>query len=167
MIWRNMLSTDSKSSQLYQDVLSIVSPMGYELVEASRSEHQGYTQMRVLLSRRDGDITTDDLESVYNVIYPRYQVIIGRNLELEVSSPGLTRVFKDVLEFGVFQGREARIYSMSLSSYVIGRIASSSDASVVLSSYLIEDRNERGDEIEIPFSDISKAKLEYSWEASR
>ena len=31
--------------------------------------------------------------------------------------------------------------------------------------YLVEDRNEKGDRITIPFSDIAKAKLEYRWEA--
>lgn len=162
-----MLSTDARSSQIYQDVLSIVSPMGYRLVEASRSEHQGYTQMRVLIAMDGGDVTTDDLEKVYQVIYPRYQVIIGRELELEVSSPGLTRNFKDVLEFAVFAGKEVRCYSTRLSSYVVGTIKTAGDDSVTLSSYLIEDRNEKGEEMEIPYTDISKAKLEYCWEASK
>ena len=167
MIWRNMLSTDARSSQIYQDVLSIVAPMGYKLVEASRSEHQGYTQMRVLIAAEDHDVTTDDLEKVYQVVYPRYQVIISRDLELEVSSPGLTRNFKDVLEFGVFQGKEVRCYSTQYSCYVVGTIKAAGENSVILSSYLIEDRNEKGEEIEIPYTDISKAKLEYCWEASK
>lgn len=162
-----MLSKDSKESQLYQDVLSLVSPMGYRLVEASRSEHQGYTQLRVLVTKEDGDVTTDDLEKVYNVVYPRYQVIISRSLELEVSSPGLTRVFKDILEFEVFLGRQVRCYTTSHSSYVIGRIKEARQDSVVLEDYLIEDKNERGEAIELEYSDISKAKLEYIWEAKR
>ena len=167
MIWRNMLSTDARSSQIYQDVLSIVSPMGYKLVEASRSEHQGYTQMRVLIAAEDHDVTTDDLEKVYQVVYPRYQVIISRDLELEVSSPGLPRNFKDILEFDVFQGKEVRCYSTQYSCYVVGTIKAAGVDSVTLSSYPIEDRNEKGEEIEIPYTDISKAKLEYCWEASK
>ena len=53
----------------------------------------------------------------------------------------------------------------SKSSYVLGTIKSADDDTLTLSSYLIEDTKEEGDEIRIDYSDISKAKLDYVTEA--
>ncbi len=162
-----MLTKDAKDKELYKDVSSLVAPMGYRLVEASRTDHAGGVTLRVVVKKDGGDVTTDDLEMIYNVVYPRYQVSLSRDLELEVSSPGLQRTFKDVLEFGIFAGSAVRVYSVSRSSYIIGVVDRADMDSVVLSDYLVEDGMERGGSIVIPVSDISKAKLEYDWEAKR
>ena len=161
-----MLTEDAKDSPLFWDVDALVSALSLRTVEVSDSVHQGTHSMRVVVSRPDGDVNTDDLASVYNVVYPRYSVIFGdRDLELEVSSPGLQRTFKDTLEFSVFTGRVVRAYSVSLSSYVTGRIERAGEGEVTLSQCMIEDRNESRDSITLQYSDISKAKLEYRWEA--
>ena len=96
---------------------------------------------------------------LYSVIYA------DRDIQLEVSSPGLQRNFKDYMEFSVFTGKSVRVYSVPESSYITGKIESADSSSVTLSEYLVEDMNEKGDRITIPFSDIAKAKLEYRWEA--
>ena len=93
-------------------------------------------------------------------------VIFGdRDLELEVSSPGLQRSFKDVIEFSIFRGKLVRAYSVSFSSYITGKIDSADDGFVTLSECSIEDSGEKRDSITLPYSDIAKAKLEYRWEA--
>lgn len=162
-----MLTKDAKDKELYKEISSLIAPMGFRLVEASKTEYSGTASLRVLIKKDGQEITTDDLESVYNIIYPRYQISLSRDLELEVSSPGIQRVFKDVLEFGIFTGSVVRVYSVKNSSYIIGRIKDADFEHVVLSDYLIEDRMEKGDCIDIPVADISKAKLEYDWEAKR
>lgn len=162
-----MLTRDAKDKELYKDVSSLIAPMGYNLVEVARTDHAGGVTLRVVVKKDGGDVTTDDLEKIYNVVYPRYQVSLSRDLELEVSSPGLQRTFKDVLEFGIFTGSAVRIYSVERSSYIIGVIDHADMESVVLSDYLVEDGMERGGSIVIPVADISKAKLEYDWEAKR
>ena len=96
---------------------------------------------------------------------PISRVNSDRDLQLEVSSPGLQRSFSDVLEFSVFRGRLVRVYSVSRSEYIIGTITDSDDESVVLSSYEAEGSKEKGERISLQYSDIAKAKLEYRWEA--
>ena len=164
---RDMLTREGKEKELYKDILALVEPMGFGLVEASRSEHSGYVSLRVLISAGDREVNTDDLEKVYNIIYPRYQVLIGRDLELEVSSPGLQRVIKDTLEFRVFLGKSVRVYSNEHSCYVIGKIAEATDDELTLDEYLIEDKGETGERITLAYADIAKAKLEYRWEEGR
>ena len=160
-----MLTSDAFSSVLFLDLASLIEPMGYKLVEASRSEHKGTVSLRMLCYKGGDGITTEDLEAIYNVVYPRYAVLWTRDLELEVSSPGINRNIKDIGEFKIFTGKTVRVYMTSKSSYVLGTIKSADDDTLTLSSYLIEDTKEEGDEIRIDYSDISKAKLDYVTEA--
>lgn len=150
---------------LFLDLASLIEPMGYKLVEASRSEHKGTVSLRMLCYKGGDGITTEDLEAIYNVVYPRYSVLWTRDLELEVSSPGINRNIKDIGEFKIFLGKTVRVYAQSKSSYVVGKIEKADDDNLYLSSYLIEDTKEEGEEIRIEYSDISKAKLDYVTEA--
>lgn len=114
------------------------------------------------LYTKDHEITTGELAKVYNLVYPRYQVILGdRDLSLEVSSPGLQRNIKDYYEFSVFVGKCVRVYCDKYSSWVIGDIVSADDTSVTLSSVLIEDSKETFETLHISYIDIQKAKLEF------
>lgn len=160
-----MLTTDAFSSMLFLDLASLIEPMGYKLVEASRSEHKGTVSLRMLCYKGGDGITTEDLEAIYNVVYPRYSILWTRDLELEVSSPGINRNIKDIGEFKIFLGKTVRVYVQSKSSYVVGKIEKADDDYLYLSSYLIEDTKEEGEEIRIEYSDISKAKLDYVTEA--
>ena len=150
---------------LFLDLASLIEPMGYKLVEASRSEHKGTVSLRMLCYKGGDGITTEDLEAIYSVVYPRYSVLWTRDLELEVSSPGINRNIKDIGEFKIFLGKTVRVYAQSKSSYVVGKIEKADDDYLYLSSYLIEDTKEEGEEIRIEYSDISKAKLDYVTEA--
>ena len=161
-----MLTESALSDPLYKEIDSLMSAIGLRTVEAVSSVHQGTRSMRVVVYKEGEEIKTDDLAAAYNLIYPRYSIIYSdRDLQLEVSSPGLQRNFKDTLEFSVFRGRDVRVYSISDSSYITGRIEDSDKSSVTLSDYIVEDRNEKGERITLSFSNIAKAKLEYRWEA--
>ena len=129
-----MLTEDGKDSRLFGEISALVGALGLRTVEVTDTVHQGAHSMRVVVSKDDGDVTTDDLAAVYGIIYPRYSVILSdRDLQLEVSSPGLQRTLKDVLEFEVFRGRLVRVYSISRSAYAVGRIAGCSSDGVTLS----------------------------------
>ncbi len=160
-----MLTEDARSSVLFLDVASMLEPLGYSLVETSLSEHKGSVNLRVLCHKRDSDITTEDLEKIYNIIYPRYSIKYGRDLSLEVSSPGINRNIKDIGEFRVFTGKHVKLYSIEKSSYISGLISDADDEALTLSSYIVEDIKESGDEIRIDYGDIAKAKLDYITEA--
>ena len=160
-----MLTKEASSSELFKNVAQCVKTLGLDTVEVTQARDKGCTNMRVVLSKREGEINTDDLEKVYNIIYPMYQVLSqDRDLNLEVSSPGIQRTFKDVLEFEVFKGKTVRVYSTLYSSYVVGKIEDTDEDSVTLSSYTIEDKKESGEIIKLNYDTISKAKLECIWE---
>ena len=162
-----MLTDNALTDPLYGEIDGLMSAIGLRTVEAVSSVHQGMRSMRVVVYKEDGEVNTDDLAAAYNLIYPRYSIIYSdRDLQLEVSSPGLQRTFKDVMEFSVFRGKLVRAYSISRSCYITGRIEEAGDDSVTLSGCTAEDTGERVERIVLPYSDIAKAKLEYRWEAS-
>ncbi len=161
-----MLAEDAKDSKLFREVGELLSTLSLSLVEATDSVHQGAHHMRVVVYKKDGEVNTDDLATVYNLIYPRYSVIFAdRDMELEVSSPGLQRSFKDTIEFSIFSGKLVRVYSVSASAYIVGKIASADESSVTLAEAEVENSGEKREMMTLPFSDIAKAKLEYRWEA--
>ena len=160
-----MLTKEASSNELFKNVAQCIKTVDLDTVEVTQSRDKGCTNMRVVLSKREGEINTDDLEKAYNVIYPMYQVLSqDRDLNLEVSSPGIQRNLKDVYEFEVFKGKTVRVYSTFYSSYIVGKIDSSDDESVTLTSYTIEDKKESGEIIKLNYDTIAKAKLECIWE---
>ena len=56
-------------------------------------------------------------------------IFADRDMELEVSSPGLQRSFKDIIEFSIFSGKLVRVYSVSASAYIVGTIANADESS--------------------------------------
>lgn len=160
-----MLKNEASGSALVGEIDSLVSGLGLKTVEATTGTYQGSASMTVILNKSGEEINTDDLAAAYNLIYPRYSILLGdRDLQLEVSSPGLQRNIKDTMEFSVFVGRDVRCYSVSRSAYAIGRIESADERSVTLSDASFEGDDEKGT-ITLDFDDIAKAKLEYRWEA--
>ncbi len=160
-----MMNFGEEKKELFCEIERLVSTLSLVPVEVTRSDSQSQTQLTVILYNRDRDITVDDLEAAYNIIYPRYSVLLGdRDLSLEVSSPGLERKFKDYHEFEVFASKRVRLYSVEYSSYISGVIEKADSDSVTLTSYLVEDSKETGERIKIKYNTIAKAKLDYSWE---
>ena len=160
-----MLGYTEEKSELFTEIETLVRSLSLSLVEVTKSERKGGVDMTVILYDREKDITIDELENAYNIIYPRYSVLLGeRDLNLVVSSPGLGRNIRDCSEFSVFTGKRVRLYSTHYSSYVSGVIESCDGKSVTLSNYLIEDRKESGERTVIEYGTIAKAKLDYKWE---
>ena len=84
---------------------------------------------------------------------PRIELLEdSRDVNLEVSSPGITRNIKTVDEFDIFLGRKVRILKRDDSEWIHGSIESVDDNSVKL--------NNGKQTVSVSFPDINKAKLE-------
>lgn len=160
-----MLGKDIEKNALFIEVGEIVSAMDLVLVDCIKNETAQGIHMIVTVYSAEREVNTDDLAEVYNVIYPRYQVVFGdRDLTLEVSSPGLQRNFRNEYEFSVFSGKLVRVYSAKYSSWLEAYIEENDEQGVKLRDVLVVDTEERLDELVLPFSDIQKAKLAFRWE---
>lgn len=160
-----MLQNRIKNDPLFNEISHLLAPMGLQVVDAIKNDTPQGVQMILSVYSADHEVNTDDLAEVYNIIFPRYQVVFGeRDLSLEVSSPGLQRNLRDIYEFSVFEGKLARVYSTSVSSWVEGYIEASDDESVTLRDAIIADTEEKRAEMKLSYTDIAKAKLAFRWE---
>ena len=163
-----MLAKGIKESKLYREMSELLEPMGLLVVDAVKNETAQGVQLIITVFSPEREVNTDNLAEVYNIVYPRYSVIYqDRDLSLEVSSPGMTRNFKDIHEFELFKGRLVRVYSSTFSTWIEGYISSCSDESVTLTSALAVDTNETKDEMVLTYGEIQKAKLAYRWEEGK
>jgi len=163
-----MLRNEIEKNEMFIQMSELVSPLGFKVVDAVRNESAAGVQLHLTVYCEDHEINTDDLAAVYNVVYPRYQVLLSvRDLTLEVSSPGLQRNFKDVYEFTLFKGKLVKVYSLRFSSHVEGVIRQAGDDSVELADACVMDTNEKFGSLVLPFEDIQKAKLTYRWEEKK
>jgi Uncharacterized protein conserved in bacteria len=160
-----MLKNVQKENSDRQMVDSLVGRDGIKTVEVLKSDTPYGTTIRITLYAPDHEITTDELAAAHMVLQPRYSLLLGdRDLEMEVSSPGLQRNFKDYYEFEVFQGKCVRIYSDKYSSWIIGTIEKAENEVLTLKSAVVEDTKEEFDVLSVPYASIQKAKLEFRWE---
>ena len=163
-----MLTDNALTDPLYGEIDGLMSAIGLRTVEAVSSVHQGMRSMRVVVYKEDGEVNTDDLAAAYNLIYPRYSIIYSdRDLQLEVSSPGLQRNFKDVYEFTLFKGKLVKVYSSTYSSNIEGIISDADDNGVTLTSALVQDTGESFETLSLSYDEIQKAKLTYRWEEKK
>ncbi|MDX9915138.1 MAG: ribosome assembly cofactor RimP, partial [Sphaerochaeta sp.] len=117
---------------------------------------------------RDGETTVDHCADVYRLVFPRLQLAHGdRDLSLEVSTPGLERSFKDIHEFALFHGKRVRLYDNGRRTWVSGIIEGMGEGSVTLGEVFVEGQSERFEQMNITYTAIQKAKLDYRWEDRR
>ncbi len=143
----------------------LLEAMGITLVDINRIDRGKSVTVTMVIVAKEAEVSVDHCAKVYRLVYPRMELQLGeRDLQLEVSTPGLQRTLKDVYEFSLFTGKRVRVYDMSKEAWVSGIITQADQTSVQLSQVFIEDAKEMIETMSVAFSDIQKAKLDYRWE---
>ncbi len=143
----------------------LLNAMGVVLVDINRIDRGKSVTVTMVIIAKDAQVSVDHCAKVYRLVYPRMELQLGeRDLQLEVSTPGLQRTFKDVYEFSLFTGKRVRVYDTSKEAWVSGIITQTDQTSVQLTQVFIEDAKEMIETMSVAFSDIQKAKLDYRWE---
>ncbi len=140
---------DNNAGELEEILSPLIENMGLSLVEITTGRHRGAVQVHIVLHKKGG-IGLDDLTAAQKVIRPRLELEFSReDLSLEVSSPGITRTFRNPREYLVFDGSRVRIL---LNDEWISGVLAGSDSEFVR----LEDIN--GEIQEYPVGNIRKAK---------
>jgi ribosome maturation factor RimP len=126
--------------------------LGFDLIEFTVSRHKGGVQIRVVIYRRDADISVDDCSKAHRSITPQLELAFpGRDIRLEVSSPGIERLIKDGTELKHYKGRGVRCYRTDISGWTAGILESAGEQGVVLKT--------KDESVRLNFDIIAKAKL--------
>lgn len=136
-------------------IKSVVNGMGYEFVGVEFQPYGGQTVLRVFIDREDGILVEDctrvshQLSGVLDVEDP-----IPGNYHLEVSTPGLDRPLFELEHYQRFRHHNIKL---ELRKPLQGRRKFKGEVLEVDEDYIL--LRESGNDIEIPFTAISKARL--------
>ena len=150
---------------LYQSLEPVIRGMGMALIELSvyrgkgRGGNPGSAQVKVTVYK-EGFTGVEDCSRVHRGIFPRLELAFpGKDIYLEVSSPGIDRVIKDGTEFVHFIGMGVKCYRTDISDWTAGVLRAADEKGIVLG---VKDKEKALPSeflIEIPFEIIAKAKL--------
>ena len=142
---------DLQQMPYFEECAKVICAMGFSLVELNIARQRGSVQVAAVIARQ-GDVGIEDCAAVHQVLQARLEALLGaRDLQMQVSSPGITRTLKHAGEFSCFEGRMARVWHIPSADWAEGRIVSSTDEAVILDG--------KDGQKEFPYSEISKAKL--------
>jgi len=147
---------DSKepNAALFMSLEPLIRGIGMALVDLSVFHgNRGGVQVRaVVMSTERGDTGVEDCARAHRLIMPRLELAFpGKDIYLEVSSPGINRLIKDGSEFEHYIGREVKCYRTDISDWTVGILRAVDGEKIVL----LED----GKETTLSYETITKARL--------
>lgn len=146
------LERKNRENSLINSIEPVIKGLGFSLVEFSSHRNRSNLTVNTIIYK-DSGINLADCSIVHKTILPRIELLEdSRSVNLEVSSPGLSRNIKTSDEFEIFIGRKVRILKKDDSEWIHGSIDSVDNNSVNL--------NKSKETTNVIFADINKAKLE-------
>jgi ribosome maturation factor RimP len=95
----------------------------------------------------------DDCSRVHRAILPRLELAFpGRDLYVEVSSPGINRFIKDGAEFRFYLGRGIRCYRTDISDWTGGVLLAADSEGITLKG--------KGGVVSLSYGIIAKVRLD-------
>lgn len=147
-----VLERKKRDNSLINSIEPVIEGLGFSLVEFTSHSNRSNLTINTIIYSKNG-VTIDDCSTVFKTIMPRIELLEdSRDINLEVSSPGITRNIKTVDEFEIFTGKKVKILKKNDSEWIHGSIESVNDNSVNL--------NNDKQTIAVSFENINKAKLE-------
>lgn len=147
-------------SILLDELKKITQPLEIRLIEFSISRGKNGINIRVVIDK-EGGVTLNDCERInrlYNDRLTILKLIEDDNYTLQVSSPGMNRVFKDDEEYNLFKSRRVRVIlkepvNETSGDNIIAGVLEGMEGRIVNLSV-------GGKRVSIPIEKISKTKLD-------
>lgn len=102
---------DNYKDILIKEAQKITTPQNIQIIELSARRIKGGLNIKLVIDKIGG-VTIGDCERITKLLNDRLTIlkpIDVDNYYLQVSSPGLDRVFKDIKEYSQFSGRKVKI----------------------------------------------------------
>ncbi len=154
-----------REDQFFQHISALLRPTGLLVVDAKKQKGRVDTHAVVIITNSDHTVGIDECTQAHKIIFARLALETGReHLDLEDSTPGVQRVFKDVWEFFLFTGKRCRVYDNLNNCWAEGIITEPTETEIVLSDVSIDDSKQLLQDYRIRYENVQKAKLAYAWE---
>ena len=137
---------------LRRSLETVLKGLGFCLIELTVSRHRSSVQVRAVIYN-GSFIGTDDCSKAHRALMPRLELAFGeQDIYLEVSSPGIDRLIRDVKEFANYMGKGVRCYRTDISDWTRGFLESVDENGITIKT------NEGT--VNLSFDIIAKAKLD-------
>lgn len=148
-----------EAAQVERLIAPSVDAMGYALVQVRFTGGRNHPTLQVMAERKDGvEMTVEDCAEISRAISALLDVEdpVPTAYQLEVSSPGIDRPLVRLEDYTRFAGHEARLESERM---IDGRKRFKGKLLGVAEDRIRMRLSDVEAEVEIPFADVSKAKL--------
>lgn len=144
---------------IMKELRKVVEPLSINVVELFIKENKKGLTINVVITKEDG-VTIDDCEKVTRLLNDRLSILDElevSNYRLQVSSPGLFRVFKSEDEYNIFKSRAVKI----ILKEPLGRDDKTIHEGILkgIEDDLVKIEEVDGNLTEIPVNKIGKTKL--------
>ncbi|MBI2431836.1 MAG: ribosome maturation factor RimP [Candidatus Hydrogenedentes bacterium] len=104
------MESGERIQRIWQELEPILREQGFELVEVELARQGGTPLLRLFIDRPAGGITLDDCTLASRVLSPVLDTldVMEDHYLLEVSSPGIARPLRKVVDFQRFMGEEIK-----------------------------------------------------------
>ncbi|MBI9108914.1 MAG: hypothetical protein JEZ04_19380 [Spirochaetales bacterium] len=144
-----MKFSDYNQNELFAIIDPICRGFSSAVVHLSTAMVKNTLQIRIVLYKKGG-INIDACSEISRAVLPRVEVWANeRDVNLEVSSPGVGRTLKDAYEFMVFKGEKIRL--LLIEEWIDGIIIDADESSVSIKA---DD-----EQLNFEYETIQKAKL--------
>ena len=131
---------DEAAAALIGELEPVVGGLGFALVELDLFRRKGSAQIRLVITKPLSDgkenpagIGTDELSMVHRAVLPRLELILeGRDLYIEVSSPGTDRIIKEGAEFRHYTGKTVKCWLKGADDWKLGILRDCSKETITL-----------------------------------
>jgi len=148
-----------EAAQVERLIAPSADAMGYALVQVRFTGGRSHPTLQIMAERKDGvEMTVEDCADLSRAVSALLDVEdpVPSSYQLEVSSPGIDRPLVRLEDYERFAGQEARIETERL---IDGRKRFKGKLRGVESGRVRLTLSDTGAEAEIPFADVTKAKL--------
>ncbi|MCK4542256.1 MAG: hypothetical protein KAU17_08485 [Spirochaetales bacterium] len=153
-----MDSRPKETHNLYAELQPVTKGLGFEIVEIARQQRRGILEVHIVIHQETG-VTISDCVEVSKTLRPRVELVEDtREINLEISSPGLSRKLKYLDEFDIFTGRLVKVFLADSQEWIMGKILHGGTTITLEAD---------GNTMRIEGSNIQKAKLAYSQEVRK
>ena len=142
---------DEDTVSIISELEPVIGGLGFALVELDLFRRKGSAQVRLIISG-PGIIGTDELSRIHRAVLPRLELALeGRDLYLEVSSPGTERIIREGAEFRHYTGKLVKCWQTGTDNWKRGILRDSDEKKITLETAEgIQEMN---------YETIAKAKL--------
>jgi len=137
---------------LFQEIIETVAPLGVKPIDFGVHHHKGTVKAELIIYKKGG-VSHENCREVSQILLPRLEILLdNQNINLEVSSPGISRKIKTFYELDTFVGEGVSLYLLSEADWISGILSKENG------SYTLTNK----EKIEIKPEEIQKAKLDDS-----